>query len=114
MSVIDADASVVTVINVFTVAPQDQQRLLDLLVEATTTVISAMPGFVSANFHASLDGTKVANYAQWRSVEDVEAMRAHPDSQQHFADARAIATPAFGLYRVSHVASAPAPQPTTA
>lgn len=114
MSVIDADAQVVTVINVFTVAQENQQRLLDLLVDATTTVIRGMPGFVSANFHASLDGTKVANYAQWRTIEEFEAMRAHPDSQQHFADARAIATPAFGLYRVSHIEPAPAPQPTTA
>jgi hypothetical protein len=26
-----------------------------------------MPEFVSANIHKSVDGTRVANYAQWRS-----------------------------------------------
>ena len=57
---------VVTLINVFTVAPEDQQRLLGLLVEATESVMNKLPGFVSANLHKSLDGTKVTNYAQWR------------------------------------------------
>ena len=49
---------VVTLINVFTVAPEDQQRLLDVLAEATESVMRGLPGFVSANLHRSLDGTK--------------------------------------------------------
>jgi hypothetical protein len=56
---------VVTLINVFTVAPEDQQRLVDVLVEATQAVMRKQPGFVSADIHKSLDGTRVANYAQW-------------------------------------------------
>lgn len=64
---------VVTLINVFTVAPEDQDRLLKVLAEATEQVMNGMPGFVSANLHKSLDGTKVVNYAQWRSKEDFEA-----------------------------------------
>ena len=35
MTRISQDQDVVTLINVFTVAPEDQQRLVDLLVEAT-------------------------------------------------------------------------------
>ncbi len=65
---------VATLINVFTVAPEDQQRLLDLLVEATESVMRGLPGFVSANLHKSFDGTRVANYTQWRSQEVFEAM----------------------------------------
>ncbi len=52
-----------TLINVFTVAPENQQRLLDVLVEPTESVMNGLPGFVSANLHASSDGTKVTNYA---------------------------------------------------
>jgi hypothetical protein len=37
-------SDVVTLINVFTVAPEDQQRLLDLLAEATESVMSGLPG----------------------------------------------------------------------
>ena len=54
----------VTLINVFMVVPEDQRRLLELLAEATESVMRGLPGFVSANLHKSLDGTKVANYAQ--------------------------------------------------
>jgi hypothetical protein len=35
MTRISQDQDAVTLINVFTVAPEDQQRLVDLLVEAT-------------------------------------------------------------------------------
>ena len=58
----DVVTLIVTLINVFTVAPEDQQRLLDLLVEATESVMNGLPGFVSANRHKSLDGTKVTTY----------------------------------------------------
>ena len=53
----------VTLINVFTVAPENQQRLVDVLVDATQAVMRKQPVFVSANIHKSLDGTQVTNYA---------------------------------------------------
>ncbi len=91
MTEISVQGDVVTLINVFTVAPEDQQRLLDVLVEATESVMNGMPGFVSANLHKSLDGTKVTNYAQWRSREDFEAMLKHPDAGVHMREAGRIA-----------------------
>ena len=75
MTQISQSNDVVTLINVFTVAPEDQQHLLDLLVEATESVMNKLPGFVSANLHKSFDGTRVINYAQCRSAEAFEAMR---------------------------------------
>lgn len=83
MTRISPDNDVVTLVNVFTVEPEDQQRLVDLLVQATETVINKQPGFVSANLHKSLDGTKVVNYAQWRSLEAFEAMLRNPEAGQH-------------------------------
>lgn len=47
-------------------------------------------GFVSANIHASLDGTRAVNYAQWRSEE------------------RVITVPEMHLYRLTNVEQAPA------
>src|SRR5215216_1642497 len=66
MVTITKDNDVVTLINVFTVAPEDQQRLVDILIDATQKVMRKQPGFVSANIHRSLDGTRVTNYAPWR------------------------------------------------
>jgi quinol monooxygenase YgiN len=65
----------VTLINVFTVEPANQQQLLELLGRASETSVRHAPGFISASLHRGLDGTKVTMYAQWRSVEDYQAMR---------------------------------------
>ena len=91
MVTIAKNNDVVTLINVFTVAPEDQQRLVDVLVEATQAVMRKQPGFVSANIHRSLDGTRVANYAQWRSREAFEAMLQDRDAAEHMGEAAKIA-----------------------
>lgn len=104
MTRISQRSDVVTLINVFTVAPEDQQRLLDLLVEVTESVINKLPGFVSANLHKSLDGTKVTNYAQWRSPEDFKAMLENPEAAGHMREAAEIAEKFEPhLYEVSFV-----------
>lgn len=97
------DEPLVTLINVFTVEPAHQQRLVELLDDATEQVMRHRPGFVSANIHASLDGTQVANYAQWRSREDFEAMLADAEAQEHMQQARALATAHPQLYTVVSV-----------
>ena len=91
MVTISTEQDALTLVNVFTVAPEDQQRLLDVLVEATEGVMNKLPGFVSANLHKSLDGTRVTNYAQWRSREDFEAMLEHPDAGAHMREAARFA-----------------------
>ena len=68
----------VTLINVFTVEPKNQQRVVDLLTRATEDFVSHAPGFISATLHRSTDGTKVTMVAQWRSAEDYQAMRRDP------------------------------------
>ncbi|MFQ6230493.1 antibiotic biosynthesis monooxygenase family protein [Nocardia sp. NPDC002869] len=88
---ISVDAPVVTLINVFTVAANRQQELVELLVRATEEVIQHRPGFVAANIHASLDGERVVNYAQWRTAEDFHAMLEHPAAQEHMREAAQIA-----------------------
>jgi quinol monooxygenase YgiN len=94
-----------TLINVFTVAPADQLRLIELLAHATELNIRHVPGFVSAALHRSLDGTKVTMYAQWRSAEDYQRMRARPDASPFLAEAMTIATFDPGIYDVAAVFS---------
>ena len=91
---------VVTLINVFTVDPTNQPRLLELLTRATEVSVRHAPGFVSASLHRSLDGTKVTMYAQWRNVEDYEAMRQDPAPLPFLQEALAIATFEPGMYEV--------------
>ncbi len=97
--------AIVTLINVFTVAPQDQQKLVDVLIEAFKTV-SIQPGFLSANIHKSLDGTHVVNYVQWRSREDVEAMQRRPEVIPHIEAAQHLALIEPHLYEVAFIGEA--------
>jgi quinol monooxygenase YgiN len=93
-------ASNITLINVFTVDPANQQRLVDLLARATDTAVSRAPGFLSATLHRSIDGTKVTMYAQWRSVEDYDAMRRDPAPLPFLEEALGIAKFEPGMYEV--------------
>ena len=67
-----------TLINLLTVRPDCQRQLVELLVTATKEVMHGLPGFIAANIHASADGTRVVNCAQWRSAEAFQAMLANP------------------------------------
>ncbi|MCW5694173.1 MAG: antibiotic biosynthesis monooxygenase [Pseudolabrys sp.] len=90
----------ISLINVFTVDPANQDRLLDLLSRATDEFVSRAPGFVSSTLHRSLDGTKVTMYAQWRSAEDYEAMRQDPGPLPFLQEALTIAKFEPGMYEV--------------
>ncbi|MCQ9184100.1 antibiotic biosynthesis monooxygenase [Streptomyces sp. IBSBF 2953] len=96
-----------TLVNVFTVTPENQGRIYDAVIEATD-IIEKFPGFVSANVHRSDDGTRVINYAQWRSKDEFDAMRAHPDVQDHFRACRAITDDIVPIFcEVTHVHRSP-------
>lgn len=71
---ISKDNNLVTFINFFSVKPENQQELVDLWREFVTDVVDRQPGFISANLHKSFDGTRVVNYAQWKTKEDQERM----------------------------------------
>lgn len=105
MTTISEDNNLVTLINVFTVEPENQQRLVDVLIEATEKVMSQQPGFVSANLHKSLDGKRVTNYAQWASVEEYQAVLQNPEARPHMEEATRLAAFDAHIYEVSHVHS---------
>jgi heme-degrading monooxygenase HmoA len=109
-STISAETSVLTLVNVFTVDPADQEHLIELWQSATDEVIRHLPGFISANIHRSLDGTKVVNYAQWESREAFTAMLNDPASSAHLKELAEIGTPAPVLCEVVSVHH-PAGQP---
>jgi quinol monooxygenase YgiN len=100
MPQISAKSSVITLINVFTVEPVNQRRLIELLTEATEGSVRQARGFVSASLHRSTDGTKVTMYAQWRSVEDYQAMRRDPTPLPFLEEALTIAKFEPGMYEV--------------
>src|SRR5918994_769648 len=97
---IQQNINITTLINVFTVDPKNQQHLVDLLIQATEKVMSKQEGFISANIHKSLDGTKVVNYAQWKSKEAFEKMLKNPRAIIHMNDGLSIAKVDGSMYDV--------------
>ncbi|EFH85796.1 putative quinol monooxygenase [Ktedonobacter racemifer] len=103
MGTISQDNDVVTTINTFTFEPENQQRGLELLIEIARMLRMEVPGFVSANFHASVDGTRVVNYAQYSSHEALQVATAKVFEKADtplLVELRQIATPDSREYKV--------------
>lgn len=73
----------VTLINIFSVEPQNQQELIDIMVRTAEQTARYQPGFISAHLYRGVEGNFVANYVQWRSKEDLDRMKAMPEMKQH-------------------------------
>jgi len=63
------DTSLLTFVNVFSCEPANQEKLVCTIQRETEETVRHIPGFVSASIHRSIDGCRVANYAQWTGVE---------------------------------------------
>ncbi len=100
MPEISSNQPFLTLINVFTVEPENQAYLIELIMAATDDGVSRAPGFISATFHRSLDGGKVAVYSQWRSLEDYQAMRIGATSTTTLEQIAKIAQFDLGIYEV--------------
>jgi heme-degrading monooxygenase HmoA len=104
MATIAAGTSVFTLINTFTVEPERQDDVVASLRDVTERVMRDVPGFVSACVHKSLDGKHVANYVQWRSLADFQAMFVDPRAKAHMEDVRSMALDVKPIiYEVAYV-----------
>lgn len=68
---ISQEGDVVTLINVFETTPEQQQELIGQWIRFTDSVKDE-PGLIGAALHKSVDGTRIVNYAQWRSDADLD------------------------------------------
>lgn len=84
-------AGPITLINLYSCAPERQAELMRLL-EALTEAARRLPGFRSARLHRSVNGKHVVNYAEWDSVEHWRAMVRHPTVQASMERVVALAT----------------------
>lgn len=87
---IQVNSGVATFINVFTIDPENQQALLDLLKLQTNSLMRKQPGFLNANFHRSLDRVSVVTYTQWTDQRSSEAIHENPEIVAGFAQYQAL------------------------
>ncbi|MGH9630468.1 MAG: antibiotic biosynthesis monooxygenase family protein [Bryobacteraceae bacterium] len=90
-----------TVIVHFATEPDKQQELIDTILDGVETMTKQPPpGFVSANLHRSHDGTRVVNYAQWRSLEDYKAFLTNSGPEERVRKILALGMPDVHTYEV--------------
>jgi len=66
---VSREGNLVTLINVFETKPEQQQELIEQWIRFVESV-EEEPGLIGAALHRSTDGTRIVNYAQWRSEAD--------------------------------------------
>ena len=101
MITITEDGGVVTLINVFSCEPENQQHLIDAWIRATENTLGRLPGIISASLHRSKDGTRVVNYAQWKHSENWENLF-RIGSESWFREMGKYAKPDAHLYEVCY------------
>ena len=101
---IQQDRPIFTLINTFTTEPEKQQAIVDSLTEVTERLMQHLPGFLGSSIHKSLDGKHVANYVQWESDADFQAMFQNPDAAAHMAEVSSLAISVLPIvYTVAYV-----------
>ena len=82
---------VTTLINILTVEPENQQKLIELLRANTENVVTRLDGWISTSFIAAKNQRHVVIHSQWRDLASVEAMRTNPDMVAYFPRIAALA-----------------------
>ena len=98
-TILSQDANLVTVINKFSVEPENQKNLIKLL-DDLREIVEKLPGFISANVHKSLDGTRVVSYAQWDSKEDYQAVYTNSNAIPILDDIRKNSKFTWNIYEI--------------
>ena len=96
---ISKDANLVTIINKFSVEPEDHKRLLQLL-DDLRVVVEKQRGFISANVHKSFEGSRIVSYAQWNTKEEYQAVYTNSDAKPILDEIKKISKFSWNLYEV--------------
>ena len=99
---ISKNDNVSTIISVYTVEPQAQKKLLDLLKEFSNKIVEKQPGFSSINLHRSYDGKRVLIYSQWKSNDGWESIFTNPEAKQLLDEQNKISKNSWNTYRIAY------------
>lgn len=107
-----ADTGFYSIIEHAVDGPETQRALVDAFAEIQERWVRFYPGYVSARFHVSTDGTRVYNIVHWASDADyrnfvatsdtdgrMAAIRAAMDALPGKVEARVSANPTYTVVR---------------
>ena len=96
------DSGLITVISTFSCDPAQQAGLVDAWREAIAE-FGPMPSVVAAALHRSVDGTRVVNYGQVRSLQDLEKLREMGRAKEYIARLTRFGQPDSHVYEVVYM-----------
>jgi quinol monooxygenase YgiN len=88
---IRVDRAVTTLVNLFTVEPDNQPKVHALLQDSVETMFSTMPGWISSNILDSKDRRQIIIYSQWRDARDIDGFRQDPRLKPYLQQLGALA-----------------------
>ena len=97
LTTLDPNSAIVTTINTYTVTPERAEEVLEYLIRSANETVRYVPGFLSFNFHLSLDRTQIVNYGQWESREAVAAARENPKIVALMSETAKVAGPSKSM-----------------
>jgi heme-degrading monooxygenase HmoA len=98
-TIISTNANLITVINKFSVKPENNKNLLQFL-DDLRIVVEKLPGFISANVHKSFEGTRIVSYAQWNTKEDYQEVYTNSQAKTILDEIKKISKFSWNLYEV--------------
>jgi hypothetical protein len=102
---IDRTGDLVTLINTFTVTPENQPIFLETQHGEYRRLKGQIRGAMGANLHRGRSGRRAVNYAQFRSLEELGAWQASDLMKDHLPVIQPyLERVAPALFRVVHVA----------
>ena len=66
-------------VTIFSVQPDNEQKLVDLIEEGTSNLFSKQPGYISCSIHRGSDAKHLVLYGQWESPQSIDAFRKVPE-----------------------------------
>jgi quinol monooxygenase YgiN len=83
---------ITVLISVFTVQPENEQKLIELIEEGTSSLFSKQPGYISASIHKGADSKRLVLYGQWESPQYIDAFRKKPEIGEYIQKVKELAT----------------------
>lgn len=110
VATVSTDAGLVTYVQVWSVAGASAQQQWLQIMRESIHILRAKPGFITMTLHSSIDGTRLAVYAQWRSREALGASLLDPEAAAAHDRMAQVGEPNGSLYVVEDVYGPSAPR----